>query len=44
MDAFDWVPTVVYNGKVNAQSHTGTAPPLREIICNLINNANPGCN
>lgn len=43
INVFDWIPTVAYNGKIVPASHTGRAPPLTEVICNLINNDNPSC-
>jgi hypothetical protein len=43
INVFNWIPTVAYNGKIVAASFTGTAPPLRDVICNLINNDNPSC-
>jgi hypothetical protein len=39
----DWVPTIAYNGKIEEFSHTGRAPPLKEILCELIHNTNPAC-
>lgn len=41
--AFNWVPTVAYNGKIIENSHTARAPPLRQVICDYINNANAAC-
>lgn len=43
MEVYNWVPTVAYNGKVTELSHTGRAPPLKEILCDLIYNTNPAC-
>lgn len=39
----NWVPTVVYNGKLNEYSHTGKAPAIKEVLCNLIQNTNSAC-
>lgn len=38
-----WVPTVVYNGKITEFSHTDNAPPLKDVLCNLIHNTNSAC-
>lgn len=40
---FNWVPTIVYNGQISEISHTGRAPPLKEILCDFIHNTNPAC-
>jgi hypothetical protein len=39
----NWVPTVAYNGKISPLSHTGNAPPLKEVLCGMIYNTNPAC-
>jgi hypothetical protein len=39
----NWVPTIVYNGKITEFSHTGNAPALKEVLCSLIHNTNPVC-
>lgn len=39
----NWVPTIAYDGRVTEFSHTGRAPPLKEILCDLIYNTNPAC-
>jgi hypothetical protein len=39
----NWVPTIAYNGKVTEISHTGNAPPLKNILCDLIYNTNLAC-
>lgn len=39
----NWVPTIAYNGKITELSHTGNAPPLKEVLCGLIYNTNPAC-
>lgn len=39
----NWVPTIVYDGKINELSHTGNAPPLKDVLCGLIYNTNPAC-
>lgn len=43
LEAFNWVPTIAYNGKITELSHSGRAPPLKEIICEMIHNTNPAC-
>jgi hypothetical protein len=29
----NWVPTVLYNGKITKYSHTGTSPALSDVFC-----------
>ena len=40
---FNWVPTIVYNDKITDISHSGRAPPLKDILCDFIRNTNPEC-
>lgn len=39
----NWVPTIAYNGAIDELSHSGRAPPLKEILCDKIYNTNPAC-
>lgn len=38
-----WVPTIVYNGQLTENSHTGKAAPLKNVLCGLIANNNQAC-
>lgn len=39
----NWVPTIIYDGKITTDSHTGNGRALHEVICEMINNNNPAC-
>ncbi|CRK98817.1 CLUMA_CG012046, isoform A [Clunio marinus] len=39
----NWVPTIAYNGRIDENSIGGRAPPLKELLCDLIYNTNPAC-
>lgn len=41
--ATNWVPTIAYNREITELSHSGNAPPLKEILCDKIYNTNPAC-
>lgn len=40
----DFVPTILYNGRLTSNSHPVLSPNLRANICGPIRNANPACN
>lgn len=41
----NWVPTVLYDGKVTKDSHTGKSPMLKNVLCEFkfIYNMTPSC-
>lgn len=38
-----WVPSVLYNGRLTANSHTGRSPNLRNTLCESNLNTNSVC-
>lgn len=39
----NWVPSIIYNQQISELSHTGNAPPLKDIICSFISNSHTAC-
>lgn len=39
----NWVPTVLYDGKITDYSHTGRSPALKDVLCELLHDTNPAC-